>query len=355
MPDPITGDYVDEEDRYQYLTGLVRSGVNIAPDAQGFLNEYGSRRGQVQAQTNAYVPPSNGVSNTSLGVQPGYMWEVQAREHALSKYVVDLQTQTQRDIANINASTQKEIAAKDRALQLQLQRNQISADKYMQARELAQRESQFARDLALRSLIADREHEINKANLELNRLGEIRMERELQARLAANPQDFVAYELYKRMLPPGQQFTGASPAAESQANWDLASTMAGGNATIGTVPGQQNMLGTPYEAAPPAYDDNTLATVAAGIFGQQGETEYNPALGGAGIFGSDIPSPNEFSRAQGGSMTDSELGILQSFLKAGVDMGNGKRVSIDPGEWLSQAEKSWIPTMSSIGQQVKYN
>ena len=102
--------------------------------------------------------------------------------------------------------------------------------------------------------------------------------------------------------------------------------------------------GGQYEGAPPAYDDETAQTLANSLFGGQTGPMYNPNLGGEGVFGTNVLSPNKMSRGKIGAMSEGELGMLQSILKAGVDMGEGRRVAIDPSDYFTQVGKSWVPT-----------
>lgn len=374
-------DYASEQDRYNYLMNLRNQGVPLDSNANAFLDSYNSGGG---ASVGTAVQSAGAPGD--LNIPEGYVYEMQARDHAMQRYVADQQAalareamvidreanainqqiaamnaQTQRDIANLNAATQKEIAAKDRELQLQLQRGQIEHERYLQQRELAQRESEFKRDLALRTLIADREYEVQKAQLRLNELAEIREERALQAQLASNPTDFVAYELYKRMLaqvPPGTGTAEASIMA-----WDNAQAIAAGGSMQeiqnslagGPAGGGDNLIGQPYDnTGTGTHSDETMARVADSIFNQAG-ADWNPNLSGTGIFGSKITAPNQLSRAEAGDMTEQELGILSSFLKAGIQVGpEGKRMSIDPQEWMQQAEASWIPTLESVGNPTEY-
>jgi hypothetical protein len=98
-----------------------------------------------------------------------------------------------------------------------------------------------------------------------------------------------------------------------------------------------------------------MAKVADSVFNQAG-ADWNPNLSGTGIFGSKISAPNQLSRAEANDMTEQEMGILSSFLKAGIEVpgAGGKRMSIDPQEWLQQAEASWIPTLEGVGNPTEY-
>ncbi len=170
---------------------------------------------------------------------------------------------------------------------------------------------------------------------------EARQERLLQAQLAGNPQDFVAYEFYKRNRGDPQDLALASKIQQASGG-----TVTGG--ASGTPSG--TLSGTPFPDAPPAYDDETLQKVLSGLQNQGGQPLYNPRLGGTGVFGANIPSPNDISRSDANALTDSELGILSSFLRAGVQTGaGGSRVALDPQEFFAQTERSFVPTASGAG------
>lgn len=345
-----TGYYENDEERAIYLSTLLSRGVPIDPAAQAWLDEYYARQ-TAAAPSSAYASSSSQpaatsgaqaastTSSTNLLVDPGQYKQIIDEQNALQKYINDLQSSTQKEIAQLNASTQTALAAKDRQLQLDLLNKRITSDQYMQQRELAQRESEFARTIALQTLIADRDYEINQATLRLNELAEYRAERELSARLAANPADFVAYEFFKRASGTPQAWSAAQNFAAAEGQGE------------GITP--QTLLGEDYPEAPPAYDDETLQQVASGIFNQD-TGAYNPRLSGIGVFGANIPGPQTISRAEGLQLTDAEMGILSSFLRAGVDVGGGKRVALDPGEYFQQVEQSWIPTLTTAGATTNY-
>lgn len=274
--------------------------------------------------------PGDGDDGDGYDVQPGMWWQLEQEQMALQKYIADMQAQTQRDIARINNEAAAALAARQAELEMDLLEKRITHEQFMQERELAQRESEFTRDLALRTLIADRQYEIDQAQLKLNELAEFRQERLLHAQLAANPADTVLYEFYKR----GGGTPEAMAAAQEQANT-----------------GYRSLLGD-YPEPPPAYSDAALQELARGFTGEPG-AQYNPRLGGTGAFGANVPSPNDLSRAQLAGMDPNTLGVLQSFIQAGVETSpGGPRIAINPEDWFRQAQQSWIPTVDTT--QVKY-
>ncbi len=167
---------------------------------------------------------------------------------------------------------------------------------------------------------------IQQAQVELMYLDDARQERVLQSQLKANPGDTVLYEYYKRGLGQPDIPEGEDPyylGAES-----------GGD------------LGPEGASAPTAYSDPELQAMVESITGTTG-TLYNPKMGGVGAFGADIPSPNEMSRSRFQGMDETDLGVLGSFLRAGVEVEpGGPRVGLNESDWLRQTKQSWVPTLS---------
>lgn len=287
----------------------------------------------LQAQSNpvaqGFQAGTAGTAGSAYGVIPGYGWEVDARAQAADRLLADINNRADIDIANINA------AASARAAQ-------IAADASLSATEksIAQSEAEFARRIALDRVIADRDYEVQKAQLELDRLREARAERESAAKMAANPSDFVAYEYYKRNLqnqqggssPTGMQGTGGAGATSLNAMTQAQQQAYGLNLT--------------------PYDDSTLQNIAANLF-NPGSLEYNPRIKGQGAFGSAIESPNTLTRNEAFNLSDTEKQILGSYLKAGINIG-GQQVALDPEDYFQQAENSWVPTLAGAGQGTQY-
>lgn len=363
---------------YMKPTDAGGDGVWYSPDGQQrYVNGVWSPASTQVASSrdSSSGSPGPGASGTVLGGNPGYQYDIAAlnssttlentdRNNAAAMAQQQADQAWQADQARITqdfTAKQSELNrqftaqqnASNEALQRELQAGRLDADKYMQAKALAQQEAEFSRNLALQTLTADRDFQLKSA-------GEAREERLLRAQLAANPEDTVAYEFYKR--------GGATPEA-----WNMAQqfAQAGGTATAAADPtatgsGQFNpapLSGNPYPADNPAYSDSTLQSLVSGFYdagGQGGEggpqALYNPRLSGTGAFGAQIQGPQAISRAKGQRMTDDEMGVLTSFLNAGVDVGGGKRVSIDPNEYFKQVEQSWIPTLSgsASGGRTEY-
>jgi len=105
---------------------------------------------------------------------------------------------------------------------------------------------------------------------------------------------------------------------------------------------------------PSAHTDQEMQDLMSGITNQP-YTLYNPRLGGAtGVFGSYIPRPNEMPRRRFLGLDPNQLGVLQSFLSAGIDMGQGHRTAINPEDWFQQMQRSWIPGVNTGTPEYSY-
>ena len=298
-----------EQDNYwdgsKWVDGAT--GNYMVPVDKGGDGIWYTADGQSKFVGGAWVPVSGGAGGTSgaYGSIPGYQWTVD-----------ELNRAHQAEQAALDRAANKSLQDSINQLQKELQAGTITDAQFRQAKDLAQRESEFARTLAFNQLQQQQDYELRQAQMEINKAAEIRQERETQARLAANPQDWVAYEFYKRSLgtPEGEE----TPAMTSP------------------------LTGKDYEAAPPAYSDEDIQSLAARLFTPEGAA-YNPNLSGEGVFGTTIQSPNALSRREATSLSDVELGMLSGLLRGGIKMGD-KRVSIDPTDYFRQSQESWIPT-----------
>jgi hypothetical protein len=312
--------YRSDAERAFYLSELLRRGVTIAPDAQAWLDNYNATQGGQQTSTGGGpVTTQTGQATTqggdSTAAPPGYGQDLLDQARAQEKMIQDSINATQVQVQNLQGEVAKEIA----------KGNNASAEK------IANLNAEIARE----------SNRIALLNAQVNQAAEIRMERELQAQLAANPNDFVAYEFYKRAL-------GQSPTTFSSGGGGGGGGMGGG----GGGAGSQGFGGTQYPSAPPAYSDESLQTVASNLFANRtSPNSWNPNLSGEGVFGAEIAPPNTIGRASWGEMSDSERQIIGSFLKAGINMG-GRRVALDPADYFKQMSRSWIPTLQSGIQGV---
>lgn len=129
-----------------------------------------------------------------------------------------------------------------------------------------------------------------------------------EAQLSANPADFVAYELYKRKL----QEQGLAP--QTGAVRSDADIQAMFNSIIGAAP-----------------------EVSAGI----------------GQFGVNIPTTQSVSRSQFQTFDPTDLAILSSFLKGGVQQG-GTRVGINPEDYFQKLQEGFIPYVNTGATQYSF-
>ena len=133
------------------------------------------------------------------------------------------------------------------------------------------------------------------------RAAEARAARAQEAQLAANPADFVAYELYKRALQAGGQ-TPTTGAARSDTEI-------------------QNLF-------------STILNLPQGGLSL-----------GTGQFGVELPSTGSISREQLGQYSPSDLGILSSFLRGGVETQPGKLAGVDPEGYFRDLERGLVPVL----------
>lgn len=344
-------------------------GYELLQRQQGFQGQQNALNNQ-NALQQQQIQSQTSLQNTQTQVQGNKDLELLKQKHESEQNA--LQRDFEMKQKQIEIDAQKYINERELQIRQLLQTQQIDATAAQNERDRVQKEAEFAQTLAfnnlelkqkmdLANLTEAHNFEISQQGIELQKgnqgieqqkvdisKGQADLEaRKLEASLAANPANFVMNELFKRGKTPG----GTLP---QNAGWSVmaASNAAGGNplapaqataATSGSVGGQ------------PAYDDPTLAGIANDIFGTgMPGSNYNPQLGGAGIFGSTIRAPNQVSRSEALGMSDSEKAILGSFLGAGVDMGSGQRTAIDPAEWWQQQQNSLVPTLDRASSRTSY-
>lgn len=283
-----------------------------------------------------------------------------------SQQLEQMREQSALSLANLNAQVQQETA----------KGNNASAERIAQ----------------LNYQISQEQNRISLMNAQTQQSNQAMQERQLQANLAANPNDFVAYEYYKRALGNpsalgavansggiGSDSTPAqgAPVTSNTGNyWSNGATegsttsdgkwMIQNGAVVANPNSSASQVATPsvaatgnmlnggsYSAAPPAYSDQTLSNVGNSIQGG-GQAQWNPNLSGQGAFGTQIEAPNQIGRNTYGNLSPSEQAIMNSFLNAGINMG-GHQVSIDPTDYLKQMQNSWIPSLQGgTGQNTQY-
>ena len=191
-----------------------------------------------------------------------------------------------------------------------LRREQFEADFGLRERQFEAQQDQFAQQFGLsREQFEQAKFEFgSQFGLEQEKFG---LERTLaEANLAANPSNFVALQLYKRSL-------------EEQGI---------------TAPEGQGALGD--------EDIQDLFSLVLGL--EEGSTQ------GTGQFGVGIPTPGAISRSQAGQFTESDIGLLESFLKGGVDVGQGEFAGINPADFFQEVEEGFIPTIDPGLAEVRF-
>lgn len=155
---------------------------------------------------------------------------------------------------------------------------------------------------------------LEKENLELQRQRDADARMLQEAQLSANPGDFVAYELYKRSL--------------------------------------QEQGFTPQGAVRSDEDIQDIFSLALGL--NEGDTA------GTGRFGVDIPATQSISRSELQNLSSTDIDILSSFLRGGVQTGEpGSYLAgrdfqgINPEDFFTELEEGLIPVLP--GQRTQYN
>lgn len=376
--DPQRNVWVDDQTGNTFDPNV---GVWQSPQGMQYVNGQWVQPGQQQAQPQTANPLAQAVQqNGAFQSVPGSDYLLNQQQNTAQYQTSQMNNQSSQQIEQMREQSAQTISG----LQSQVQ-EEIAKGNNASAERIAQ----------LNYQISQEQNNIALMNAQTNQANQAMQERQLQANLAANPQDFVAYEYYKRALgnpstlsavsarggvpapaDPTAASSGSPVTSNSGAYWSNGSnegsvssdgkwiiqngavvanpnSSASQVATPGSAPTGQMLNGQSYSAAPPAYSDPTLANVGNSI--QQGnQPQWNPQLSGTGAFGTQIQAPNDISRNTYGNLSPSEQAIMQSFLNAGVNMG-GKQVSIDPTDYLAQMQKSWVPTLQGgTSQNTQY-
>jgi len=155
--------------------------------------------------------------------------------------------------------------------------------------------------------------------------GQADIRRSTEAQYAANPADFVAYELYRRSL----EEEGFTPERASRSDVDIQNLF---NVALG------------LEGSAPLPEG-----VGGGVYGDIGDP--STATLGKGQFGVNLPTTGSISRSELQSYSPTDLGVLESFLRGGVETGGGFQ-GINPEDFFTELEEGLIPTLS--GQRTQY-
>ncbi len=371
--DPQRNVWVDDQTGNTFDPNV---GVWSSPQGTQYINGQWVNPGQQQMQPQGGNPLQSAVqgANGTFQAIPGYGYTVNTQQNQAASALAGQNNQSAQQIEQMREQSAQTIAQLNAQVQQETAKgNNASAERIAQ----------------LNYQISQEQNRISLMNAQTNQANQAMQERQLQANLAANPQDFVAYENYKRMLGnPStlgavQSMGGVQAPAPAVASGSPVTSNAGGSwsnggtegsvssdgkwliqngavvanpnisasqvSTPGYAPTGQMLNGQSYSAAPPAYADSTLAGIGNSIQ-SGGQPQWNPQLSGQGAFGTQIEAPNQIGRNTYGNLSPSEQAIMQSFLNAGINMG-GHQVSIDPTDYLSQMQKSWIPTLQGGTQQ----
>lgn len=347
----MANDYSMFSPAMQAALGFANKGGNPS-QALGMLNSSGLMGNFGGGSSGSSFGAGGTQQFGNLNIDPNLSWLSGQQGRALQKYGYDLNSQDNRYVADLNARTQMQasqidsaykmqIAQMDAQLQQSLLSQKITAEQYMQQRELAQQEAQFARELAFKQLAEQHQYELGLRSQRFNELV-------AQSELMSNPADIVTYELFKRGAGRPTLFDsgggGVNPNTAGQTG-GIAGGQGGANSS---APGGASPASSGPELLQAPYADESYQRLVSSLYGG-GQPLYNPQLGGKGIFGVNILSPNQFTRGAANQLSDSEMQQLSGFLRAGIDMGGGRRVGIDPTDYFQQAERGWVPTLAEAG------
>jgi hypothetical protein len=195
--------------------------------------------------------------------------------------------------------------------QFDLSVEQFDFQKESFAQEFGFRREQFEKEFGLKEsqFAFEQDKFAQQFGLEQERFG---LERTLaEAELAANPSNFVALQLYKRSL-------------EEQ----------------GIIPPEGQG----------AMEDEAIQNIFSTILG----LEEGGATQGQGQFGVELPTAGAISRTQFGGFNESDLALLSSFLRGGVDVGEGEFAGINPADFFQDVEEGFIPTIEPGLTEVRF-
>jgi hypothetical protein len=158
---------------------------------------------------------------------------------------------------------------------------------------------QFADQLALEEFIATQLAGLEKQRIELQEQRDADARRLQEAQLGANPADFVAYELYKRNLVE----QGFQPEGAIRSDADI-----------------QDL----FTSALRLNEGDSLGT---------------------GQFGVELPSTQSVSRSELQGFSTTDIDILSSFLRGGVDIGQGELAGVSPADFFKELEEGLVPVL----------
>lgn len=314
------------------------TGNHMKPTDQGGDGQWHNADNSKILMNGTWVAANGSTGDSTSGAyspQAGGDYNLQDAQDATAVKLQQMQSDQAKEVANLNNAAQSALQDKINGLQEQLKSQDITEAQYELAKTQAETESQFSRQLALDQLKEQHSYELQSQNNDIARAAEARQERSTEAALGANPTDWVAYELYQRQMAAPNAITLSNPSGGSS----------GGTSPSSSSGTQTQLNGSPYDNAPPAYDDSSIQAMANGLFNPN-PSGYNPNEHGTGVFGTTINAPNQLSRSQYGNLSDTEMGLLTGLLKAGITQPNGQRVAINPTDYFTQSQNGWVPTLS---------
>ena len=171
-----------------------------------------------------------------------------------------------------------------------------------------------------------------KAQELMTRQAQADVRRQSEAQLGANPADFVAYELYRRQL----EEEGFTPERASRSNVDI-----------------QNLFNVALGLEGSAQLPEGMVEVPENVWPGRGlPVDPSTATLGKGQFGVNLPTTGSISRSELQSYSPTDLGILESFLRGGVETGGGFQ-GINPEDFFTELEEGLIPTLTPTRTQYR--
>lgn len=169
---------------------------------------------------------------------------------------------------------------------------------------------EFLLEIALQEMIAELEATLDRERQEIERSRQADLRRVQEAQLGANPADFVAFELFKRSMEE-QGFETSSPARSD-------------------------------------VDIQDLFSLALDLEGVDG------ASIGTGQFGVDLPASSAISRSQLQGFDATDIGLLSSFLRGGVETGEDTFQGINPEDFFTELEEGLVPVLPAQRTQFRF-
>ena len=214
---------------------------------------------------------------------------------------------------------------------------------------------QEATRVALEKFIADQLAQLERDRIALQEQRDADARRLTEAQLGANPADFVAFELYKRSLQE-QGFDTQSPVRSDTEIQDLFSL------ALDLEKQQPPGIEAPRPGEPTGGFDRFIDPDRVGRLGEDMRGLFpsppqasisNPDVLGTGQFGVDIPTTGSISRSQFQGFNPTDIGILSSFLRGGVEVDDGFQ-GINPEDFFTELGEGFVPTLTPQRTQFRF-